>query len=64
MLSALSAINMENLIKALNIFWQGLLAVVIVVGVIILTTCVLKFVFRERQKKSEDGTDSRTEEER
>lgn len=64
MLSALSAINMENLIKALNIFWQGLLAVFIVVGVIILTTCVLKFVFRERQKKSEDGTDSRTEEER
>ena len=38
----LLAINKEALTKSLNILWQGLLAMVVVIGVIIIVTYIIQ----------------------
>lgn len=59
MLSVLSAINTEALVKGANILWQGLLAIFVVVGIVILATKLLTFVFFEEKKKDEDDEETR-----
>lgn len=44
MLSLLLAINTETLSKSLTILWQGLLAILVVVAIIIAVTYLLKYV--------------------
>lgn len=44
MLSLLLAINTETLNKSLTILWQGLLAILVVVAIIIAVTYLLKYV--------------------
>lgn len=44
MLNLILAVNTEGLLKSLNILWQGLLAIFIVVSVVIVVTYLLKYV--------------------
>ena len=54
----LLAINMETLTKSLNILWQGILAMVVVIGVIMLVTYFMQYVAtitkEEKQKLEEE----------
>ena len=54
MLSLLLSINQDALIKSLNILWQGLVAILIVVGVVILVTYlyISKKIVAGREKKN------------
>ncbi len=67
MLSLLLEINQEALTKSLNILWQGLLAVVIVVGIIIAVTYLMLFISKRiaenKEKKIiplDDGEENKT----
>lgn len=42
MLNALLAINMDVLLKSVEILWKGLLAMVIVIGIIIIATYLVQ----------------------
>ena len=59
MLSLLLSINQDALIKSLNILWQGLVAILIVVGVVILVTYLMQYISknsrRKRKKERPDG---------
>lgn len=51
-----------NLMKSLNILWQGLLAILIVVGIIILVTYLMqnaseKVQAKKRENESDDNRD-------
>ena len=56
MLSLLLSINQDALIKSLNILWQGLVAILIVVGVVILVTYLMQYISKKivagREKKN------------
>ena len=66
----LSALSWEeiypNLMKSLNILWQGLLAILIVVGIIILVTYLMQNASEKAQakKRENDSDDSRDGDER
>ena len=52
----------SNLMKSLNILWQGLLAILIVVGIIILVTYLMqnaseKAQAKKRENESDDNSD-------
>ena len=47
MLSLLLSINQDALIKSLNILWQGLVAILIVVGVVILVTYLMQYISKK-----------------
>lgn len=47
MLSLLLEINRDALTKSLNILWQGIVAILIVVGVIIIVTYLMQFVSKK-----------------
>ncbi len=63
LLSALSWDEIyPNLMKSLNILWQGLLAILIVVGIIILVTCVMQNISEKaRAKKEQKNAESESE---
>lgn len=44
MLNLMLAVNTEGLLKSLEILWQGLLAIFVVVSVVIVVTYLLKYV--------------------
>ena len=46
-----------NLMKSLNILWQGLLAILIVVGIIIAVTYLMQNVSEKSQTKKADNAD-------
>ena len=50
----LLAIDTDALLKALEITWKGLLAIVIVVGIIIAVTYFLLFLTNRKDKKTDD----------
>ncbi len=41
----------ENLISALNVLWKGMLAIVVVVGIIIAVTYLMQFISNKTQEK-------------
>lgn len=55
------AVNTENLLKSLDILWQGLLAIFVVVTIVIIVTYVLKSVVfkitaaKEKTSSEKDG---------
>lgn len=57
MKNLLLAINTDALLKALEITWKGLLAIVIVVGIIIAVTYFLLFLTNRKSKKSDTEKD-------
>lgn len=63
MISLILAINVETLEKALQIFWQGLLAIFIVIGIIILVTYLLKFIFVRPKKETKDANTDQSSQE-
>lgn len=55
MLLNLLAINTDDLVKALNIFWKGMLAIAIVICIIIVVTMIMNKISDVAvQKKSKD----------
>ena len=51
-----------NLMKSLNILWQGLLAILIVVGIIILVTYLMQNASEKAQaKKRENDSDDNSD---
>ena len=53
MISLLLEINQEALTKSLNILWQGLLAVVVVVGIIIAVTYIMLYISKRIAENKE-----------
>lgn len=49
----LSAINKTHLIKSLTILWQGLVAIVIVIGCIMIATMIMNKI--ANRKKNDDN---------
>lgn len=45
---------MENILKSLTIMWQGLLAIFIVIGLIVLTVQITNFCIRKIAEMKED----------
>ncbi len=61
MLNLVLAVNTENLLKSLNVLWQGLLAIFIVVAIVIVVTYLLKYVvvkITDAKEKSAEKTAS------
>lgn len=50
LLSSTESIS-ENLISALNVLWKGMLAIVVVVGIIIAVTYLMQFISNKTQEK-------------
>ena len=46
--------NIENILKSLTIMWQGLLAIFIVIGLIVLAVQITSFTIRKIAKMKED----------
>ena len=46
--------NIENILKSLTIMWQGLLAIFIVIGLIVLAVQITSFTIRRIAKMKED----------
>ena len=49
----LSAINKTHLIKSLTILWQGLVAIIIVIGCIMIATMIMNKI--ANRKKNDDN---------
>ena len=62
MLFNLLEFNSETVLKSLEILWKGLLAIVVVVGIIILVTYFMQYVSKRisdgKQKKFNDGNEN------
>ena len=54
MFDNLTPMNMENILKSLTIMWQGLLAIFIVIGLIVLTVQLTSFTIRKITQMKED----------
>ena len=54
MFNNLTPMNMENILKSLTIMWQGLLAIFIVIGLIVLTVQITNFCIRKIAEMKED----------
>ena len=54
MFDNLTPMNMENILKSLTIMWQGLLAIFIVIGLIVLTVQLTSFIIRKITQMKED----------
>lgn len=54
MFENLTPMNMENILKSLTIMWQGLLAIFIVIGLIVLTVQLTSFTIRKITQMKED----------
>ena len=54
-------VNQADLTKSLDVLWKGLLAIVVVVGIIMSVTAVMKkisYAAAERKKKKDDRPDA------
>lgn len=54
-------VNQADLTKSLDVLWKGLLAIVVVVGIIMIVTAVMQkisYSAAERKKKKDDRTDA------
>lgn len=54
-------VNQADLTKSLDVLWKGLLAIVVVVGIIMIVTAVMQkisYSAAERKKKKEDRPDA------
>lgn len=54
-------VNQADLTKSLDVLWKGLLAIVVVVGIIMLVTAVMQkisYSAAERKKKKDDRPDA------
>lgn len=62
MLFNLLEIDTENVLKSLEILWKGLLAIVIVVGIIMLITYFMQYVSKRieenKQKKFNENSEN------
>jgi len=54
MFDNLTPMNMENILKSFTIMWQGLLAIFIVIGLIVLTVQLTSFTIRKITQMKED----------
>ncbi|MBR6744189.1 MAG: hypothetical protein IKM00_03115 [Clostridia bacterium] len=54
MFDNLTPMNIENILKSLTIMWQGLLAIFIVIGLIVLAVQITSFTIRRIAKMKED----------
>ncbi len=54
MFDNLTPMNMENILKSFTIMWQGLLAIFIVIGLIVLTVQLTSFIIRKITQMKED----------
>ena len=54
MFDNLTPMNLENILASLTIMWQGLLAIFIVIGLIILAVQITSFSIRKITKMKED----------
>lgn len=63
MLNLLLAVNTEALKKSFEILWQGLLAIVVVVGIIIAVTYFMKYVAMKIDNKNKGDSDKSKENE-
>ena len=54
MFSNLTPLNMENILASLTIMWQGLLAIFIVIGLIVLAVQLTSFTIRKITQMKED----------
>ncbi|MBQ2989593.1 MAG: hypothetical protein IJD59_10865 [Clostridia bacterium] len=54
MFDNLTPMNIENILKSLTIMWQGLLAIFIVIGLIVLAVQITSFTIRKIAKMKED----------
>lgn len=54
MFDNLTPMNLENIFASLTIMWQGLLAIFIVIGLIILAVQITSFSIRKITKMKED----------
>lgn len=53
-------VNQADLTKSLDVLWKGLLAIVVVVGIIMIVTAVMQkisYSAAERKKKKDDRPD-------
>lgn len=49
-------VNQADLIKSLNILWKGLLAIVVVVGIVMIVTAIMqKISYRAADKKKAEA---------
>lgn len=61
MLSDLLAFNANTVLRSLRLLWQGLLAIVIVIGVIMLITYLMQYISgRITKNKEKSGTADKT----
>lgn len=54
-------VNKADLTKSLDVLWKGLLAIVVVVGIIMIVTAVMQkisYSAAERKKKKDDRPDA------
>lgn len=52
-------VNQADLIKSLNILWKGLLAIVVVVGIVMIVTAIMqKISYRAADKKKAEAAKS------
>ena len=54
-------VNQADLTKSLDVLWKGLLAIVVVVGIIMIITAVMQkisYSAAERKKKKDDRPDA------
>lgn len=61
MLNLMLAVNTEGLLKSLDILWQGLLAIFVVVFIVMVVTYLLKYVVEKitaAKEKSAEKTAS------
>ena len=54
MFDNLTPMNIENILKSLTIMWQGLLAIFIVIGLIVLAVQLTSFTIRKIAQMKED----------
>ena len=54
MFDNLTPMNLENILASLTIMWQGLLAIFIVIGLIILAVQITSFSIRKITQMKED----------
>ena len=55
LMSTVTSTANEAISKSLQVFWQGMLAICVVIGICILTTKVMTYFDREAEKKNNDN---------
>ena len=53
MINLISAINTDHLLLSLDILWKGMLAIVVVIGIVIAATYLMNFVAKKVAENKE-----------